>query len=56
MVEPDYPALEQIAALADSGGLRVEIDRAFPLEEAAQAHEYGETRSGRGKIVLSVVS
>jgi NADPH:quinone reductase-like Zn-dependent oxidoreductase len=55
MVEPDYPALEQIAALAEAGELRVEIDRVFPLAEAAKAHEHGETRSGRGKIVLSVV-
>lgn len=55
MVEPDYPALEQIAELAESGRLRVEIDAVFPLEEAARAHEHGESRSGRGKIALSVV-
>jgi NADPH:quinone reductase-like Zn-dependent oxidoreductase len=56
MVEPDYPALEQIAALVESGGLRVEIDRVFALEDAAQAHQHGESRSSRGKIVLSVVA
>lgn len=56
MVEPDYPALEQIAALVESGGLRVEIDRVFALEDAGRAHEHGESRSSRGKIVLSVVS
>jgi NADPH:quinone reductase-like Zn-dependent oxidoreductase len=55
MVEPDYPALEQIAELAQSGRLRVEIDAVFPLEEAAGAHEHGESRSGKGKIALSVV-
>jgi NADPH:quinone reductase-like Zn-dependent oxidoreductase len=55
MVEPDYPALEQIAALADSARLRVEIDRVFPLEDATKAHEHGESRSARGKLVLSVV-
>jgi NADPH:quinone reductase-like Zn-dependent oxidoreductase len=54
MVEPDYAALEQIAELAESGRLRVTVDAAFPLEEAAQAHELGESRSSRGKIVLSV--
>ena len=54
MVEPDCAALEQIAALAESGRLRVEIDAVFPLEDAAKAHEYGETRSSRGKIVLTV--
>ena len=56
MVEPDYAALEQIAALVESGGLRVEIDRVFALEDAAKAHAHGESRSSRGKIVLSVVS
>lgn len=56
MVEPDYPSLEQIAALVESGELRVEIDRVFALEDAGQAHEHGESRSSRGKIVLSVVS
>ena len=55
MVEPDYPALEQIAELAESGRLQVEIDAVFPLDEAARAHEHGESRSGRGKIALSVV-
>jgi NADPH:quinone reductase-like Zn-dependent oxidoreductase len=56
MVEPDYTALEQVAALVESGGLRVELDRVFALEDAAQAHEHGESRSSRGKVVLSVVS
>jgi NADPH:quinone reductase-like Zn-dependent oxidoreductase len=56
MVEPDYPGLEQIAALVESGDLRVEIDRVFALEDAAQAHEHGESRSSRGKIVLSIVA
>jgi NADPH:quinone reductase-like Zn-dependent oxidoreductase len=56
MVELDYTALEQVAALVESGGLRVELDRVFALEDAAQAHEHGESRSSRGKVVLSVVS
>jgi NADPH:quinone reductase-like Zn-dependent oxidoreductase len=56
MVEPDYTALEQIAALVESGRLRVEIDEVFALEDAATAHEHGESRSSRGKVVLSVVS
>jgi NADPH:quinone reductase-like Zn-dependent oxidoreductase len=56
MVEPDYTALEQVAALVESGGLRVELDRVFALEDAAHAHEHGESRSSRGKVVLSVVS
>jgi NADPH:quinone reductase-like Zn-dependent oxidoreductase len=53
LVEPDYHALEQICELAESARLRVTVDSVFPLDEAAKAHELGETRSGRGKIVLS---
>ncbi|MEV4005043.1 NADP-dependent oxidoreductase [Actinomadura sp. NPDC049753] len=54
LVEPDHHALEQIAALAEAGRLRAEIDSVFPLEEAAKAHERGETGRVTGKIVLTV--
>jgi NADPH2:quinone reductase len=40
--------LERVA----TGELRVEIDRAFPLAEAAAAHEYAESRKAFGRIVL----
>jgi NADPH:quinone reductase-like Zn-dependent oxidoreductase len=51
-VEPDYPGLESLAALAEEGKLRVEIERAFPLAEAADAHERLESGRVRGKVVL----
>jgi NADPH:quinone reductase-like Zn-dependent oxidoreductase len=51
-VEPDYPALEALAALADDGKLTVAIDETFPLAQAAQAHERLEEGRARGKIVL----
>nr|WP_308800982.1 NADP-dependent oxidoreductase [Actinomadura sp. K4S16] len=54
LVEPDHHALAQIAALAEAGRLRAEIDSVFPLEEAAKAHERGETGRVTGKIVLTV--
>ncbi|MEV5711386.1 NADP-dependent oxidoreductase [Actinoallomurus sp. NPDC052274] len=54
LVEPDYAALREIAALAEAGRLRAEIDSVFPLEEAAKAHERGETGRTTGKIVLTV--
>lgn len=44
--------LEALAALADRGAVKVHIDRAFPLAEAAAAHAYGETGRIRGKVVL----
>jgi len=36
-----------------SGELRVEIDRSFPLAEAAAAHEYIESRRAFGRVVLT---
>jgi NADPH:quinone reductase-like Zn-dependent oxidoreductase len=38
--------------LADEGRLRVPVAAAFPLAEAAAAHELSESRHARGKIVL----
>jgi NADPH:quinone reductase-like Zn-dependent oxidoreductase len=38
--------------LAREGRLRVPVAAAFPLAEAAAAHEMSEGRHARGKIVL----
>lgn len=38
--------------LASEGRLRVPVAAAFPLDEAAAAHELSESRHARGKIVL----
>ncbi|WPB95849.1 NADP-dependent oxidoreductase [Streptomyces malaysiensis] len=54
LVEPDATALHTIAGLVDSGAVRVEVERAFALEEAAEAHRLGETNRTRGKLVLTV--
>ncbi|WP_197084443.1 NADP-dependent oxidoreductase [Saccharothrix sp. ST-888] len=54
LVEPDRAALREIAALVESGRLRVELDTVVPLADAARAHERGETGRTSGKIVLSV--
>jgi NADPH:quinone reductase-like Zn-dependent oxidoreductase len=44
--------LSAAVTLADEGRLRVPVAAAFPLTEAAAAHELSETRHARGKIVL----
>jgi NADPH:quinone reductase-like Zn-dependent oxidoreductase len=51
-VEPDHAALSQIADLVASERLRVHVDRTFSLEEAAKAHELGESSDFVGKLVL----
>src|SRR5207302_1540567 len=53
----EYPRVHaMIAGLLErvaSGGLRVEIDRTFPLAEAADAHAYVESRKAFGRVVMT---
>jgi NADPH:quinone reductase-like Zn-dependent oxidoreductase len=51
-VEPDYCALDSMAALVDEGKLTVTVDETFPLAQAAEAHQRLEDGRARGKIVL----
>jgi NADPH:quinone reductase-like Zn-dependent oxidoreductase len=53
-VEPDYCALESLAAMVDEGKLRIEIDETFPLAQASEAHQLLEDGRARGKVVLTV--
>jgi NADPH:quinone reductase-like Zn-dependent oxidoreductase len=52
-VQPDGPGLGRIAALVDSGRLRVEVAEVLELADAAKAHELLATGRTRGKIVLT---
>ncbi|MGW7201820.1 NADP-dependent oxidoreductase [Streptomyces chryseus] len=52
LVEPDRADLETLAALVRSGSLTVHVDKVFPLEQAAEAHRFGETGRSTGKIIL----
>lgn len=54
LVEPDRAGLEALAELAERGDLRPHVSATFPLEEAARAHELGETGRTQGKLVLTV--
>ena len=51
-VHPSGEQMAQIAQLFESGNLRVEVARTFPLAEAAEAHRLSEAGHTRGKIVL----
>jgi NADPH2:quinone reductase len=48
------PAMEELLALAGSGGLRAVDGGRHPLERAAEAHEALRSRSSVGKLVLDV--
>jgi len=54
LVEPDGPALGEMAALFDTGVLSVEVESVFPLEKAADAHRHIATDRTQGKLVLHV--
>ncbi|MFF3747705.1 NADP-dependent oxidoreductase [Streptomyces kronopolitis] len=53
LVEPDRTGMEAIADLVEQDQLRVRVAHVFALEDAARAHELGETGAARGKIVLT---
>ncbi len=54
LVEPDRAGLEALAGLVESGHLRPHVSARFALEDAARAHEAGETGRTQGKLVLTV--
>jgi lactoylglutathione lyase len=51
-VAPDGKELAEIAALIDAGKVTVEIDKTFPLAEAAAAQDHIKKGGNRGKSVL----
>lgn len=53
-VRPDADDLRTLAGYADDGVLRVDIDRTFPLAEAADAWRLSQEGHTRGKIALHV--
>ncbi|PWU25201.1 MAG: NADPH:quinone reductase [Candidatus Rokuibacteriota bacterium] len=54
LVEPDRSGLEALAELAATDALRPHIAETFALEQAAAAHELGETGRTQGKLVLRI--
>ncbi|MBE5468882.1 alcohol dehydrogenase catalytic domain-containing protein [Mycobacteroides abscessus] len=51
-IEIRLAARPELIRLAGNGELKVTVDRTYPLREARQAHEYGQTGHARGKIIL----
>ncbi|WP_284746914.1 NADP-dependent oxidoreductase [Amycolatopsis sp. RTGN1] len=54
LVEPDRGGLTGLVELIEAGQLKVRVEQTFPLEDAAKAHELGESGRVSGKLVLAV--
>jgi NADPH2:quinone reductase len=48
-----HPMIGAMLERVASGELQVEIDRSFPLADAAAAHEYAESRKAFGRILIT---
>ena len=48
-----HPMIGDLLERVASGELHVEIDRSFPLAEAAAAHEYVESRKAFGRVIIT---
>ena len=46
--------IESLLARVAAGELQVVIDKEFPLEQAADAHRYIESRQAFGRVLLRV--
>ncbi|MEE1941910.1 NADP-dependent oxidoreductase [Streptomyces sp. TRM 70361] len=53
-VRPDRDGLTALADLVDAGKLTVAVDRAVPLEQAAEAWRHSQSGHTRGKVVIEV--
>ncbi len=54
LVEADQAGMLAVADLLRSGALRPVVQASFPLDQAAQAHEVGESGRVTGKLVLEI--
>jgi putative PIG3 family NAD(P)H quinone oxidoreductase len=46
--------VERVWPLVDSGAVRVAVERTFPLEQVARAHEFFDSGEHRGKLLLTL--
>ena len=53
-VKPRGGELEKISALIEAGKIRPVVERTFPLEQIAEAHQLSEAGHVRGKLVIRI--
>jgi NADPH:quinone reductase-like Zn-dependent oxidoreductase len=53
-VRPQADDLAELSRQVDQGAIRIEIQQAFPLSDAADAHRLSQDGHVRGKLVLAV--
>lgn len=51
---PDGDALRAIGALMAEGKIRAVIDRKYPMEQLAAAHDYIQSKRARGKVMIRI--
>ena len=54
MLRPDMDDLREVMKMIEEKKIKVIIDKVFPLEKLADAHQYSESERAKGKIVISV--
>jgi NADPH:quinone reductase-like Zn-dependent oxidoreductase len=52
--KPTADKLQKIADQIDNGAIKINVDKAFPLDQAADALEYLQNGHPRGKVVIKV--
>ena len=52
----DRPTLEKLKDLVEQGAIKPQVDKAFPLEQTAEAFKYLETGHPHGKVVIQINS
>jgi alcohol dehydrogenase len=54
MVKSRGSDLTEVAKLISAGQIRPVIDQVFPIQHAAQAHDYSRSLRAKGKIILEI--